>query len=150
MHDARSVANEFIRRAQDSNQPITPLQVQKLVYYAHAWMLGIHGRPMIEDEIEVWRYGPVVPAVYYCLSRYRGDPIEEIIPLHRLDKKEYSKEEQTLLEAVFDKYGGLSGMELSARTHARGTPWHKAKSKGRLYISNNDIRKYYSNLVKKA
>ena len=45
MHDARNVANEFIRRASESGDQFTHLQVQKLVYYAHAWMLGLYGRP---------------------------------------------------------------------------------------------------------
>ena len=37
------------------------MQVLKLVYYCHAWMLGLYGRPLIRQPIEAWRYGPVVP-----------------------------------------------------------------------------------------
>ena len=127
MHDARNVANEFIRRASESGGQFTHLQVQKLVYYAHAWMLGLYGRPLIEESFEVWRYGPVVSSVYYCLSHYRGSPITEAIPLHQSDKEPYDHLEEDIINQVYSKYGHLSGLELSSQTHAPGTPWHQAK-----------------------
>lgn len=39
-HDSRSVANELIHRAHDAGRDITPMQVVKLAYYCHAWMLA--------------------------------------------------------------------------------------------------------------
>ena len=56
-HDARDIANEIIRRGEDQGWLFTHLQVQKLVYYCHAWMLGVHGRPLATQEVTAWRYG---------------------------------------------------------------------------------------------
>ena len=72
-HDARSVANELIRRAHDAGRDITPMQVVKLAYYCHAWMLGLYHRPLLEQPIEAWRYGLVVPEIYRSLRRYGGE-----------------------------------------------------------------------------
>ena len=150
MHDARNVANEFIRRASESGDQFTHLQVQKLVYYAHAWMLGLYGRPLIEESFEVWRYGPVVSSVYYSLSHYRGSPITEAIPLHQSDKEPYDHLEEDVINQVYSKYGHLSGLELSSQTHAPGTPWHQAKKNWQSYIANSAIERYFSKLVKQA
>ena len=41
---------------------LTNLRLQKLLYYVQGWSLGERGRPMFREEIQAWRYGPVVPA----------------------------------------------------------------------------------------
>ena len=150
-HDPRRIANEFLDRAQREGIQLTPLQVQKLVYYAHAWMLGKHGRPMINEEVEVWQYGPVTPSVYYCLSQYRGDPISAT---YRLpvpdDDPDFIDEETAMLDLVFSEYAHLDGLELSARTHAPGTPWRRAKKAGMDYIPDHYLRKHYSGLLRRG
>ena len=40
-HDSRAIANQLIRRAHEAGRDITPMQTIKLVYYCHAWMLGL-------------------------------------------------------------------------------------------------------------
>ena len=80
-HDARSVANELIRRAHDSGRDINPMQALKLTYYCHGWMLGLYHEPLLQQAVEAWRYGPVVPEVYHSLRRYGGEPISRPIDL---------------------------------------------------------------------
>ena len=75
MHDARNVANSLISLAHDAPRKITPMQAMKLVYFCHAWMLALLHKPLIEQPVEAWRYGPVVPEVYRSLRRYGGEPI---------------------------------------------------------------------------
>lgn len=150
MHDPRSVANAFIQRADIHGQTITPLQVQKLVFLAHGWMLGLHDRPMIDEDFEVWRYGPVNPSVYYCLSHHRGDPVKGEIPLHPADKKDFDRTEQNMLDDVFSLYGALPGMRLSALTHAPGSPYRQAKRKGLSHIPEDTIKSYYRKQVEEA
>ncbi len=149
MHDAKHVANYYITKGKESDSPFTHLQIQKLVYYSQAWMLAFYEEPMIFDDIEVWKYGPVVPAVYHCLSHNKGKPIRETIPVHPMDEQEFSPQQESILEAVYGKYASMTGPELSTMTHRKGTPWHRAKSKGQWYIDNEDMRKYYSRLIKR-
>lgn len=152
LHDARSVANELIRRASDAERPITPLQVQKLVYYCHAWMLGLYGQPLLKQRIEAWRYGPAVRDVYDSLRRYGREPVTQ--PIQHPDEH-FDEREEDLITQVWEKYGHLSGPELSNMTHRIGTPWHQVWDRGRgswwgknPTISNKLIREYYTRIAR--
>lgn len=149
MHVAKSVANEFIERGRKADIPLTPLQIQKLVYYAHAWNLAFFERPLIVEEFGTWRYGPVVSPVYHCLSYFGGDPVTDTIPLHPDDDLPYTEDETRVLDAVFAKYARMSGTELSTRTHQPGSPWDQAAHRGQRYIRNDDIRRYYAKRIVK-
>ena len=42
MYDARNIANEFIRLADENGK--------KLLFFAHARMLGLHGEPLLNQD----------------------------------------------------------------------------------------------------
>ncbi|MFQ5632018.1 MAG: Panacea domain-containing protein, partial [bacterium] len=58
MYDSRLIANYFIDFARKDGVAISPMKLQKLVYFAHGYYLAITGQPLIEEEIQAWRYGP--------------------------------------------------------------------------------------------
>jgi uncharacterized phage-associated protein len=60
------------------------MQVLKLVYYCHAWMLGVYSRPLVRQPIEAWRYGPVVRELYRSIREYGGDPIRCSLMVRRM------------------------------------------------------------------
>lgn len=146
-HDARSLANEIIRRAQSNGQQVTPLQVIKLVYYCHAWMLGLYGTPLSNQSVEAWQYGPVIPDVYSSLKQYGANPITHFIgiPLETYDARETN-----LVDQVWAIYGQFSGLQLSAMTHAVGTPWHQIWNQlgKNAIIPNALMQQYYSDQLK--
>ena len=135
MYDACSVANDFIRRTKMTGIGLTPLRVQTLVYFAHAWMLALHGRPLVEQNFRAWRFGPVVPGLYHKLRRYGAEPVSGLIQGYALPQ--LSDDDEDLLEQVFRKYGKLTGGELIELCQLRGSPWY------RVYYS----RKYGPNSV---
>ena len=154
MHDARSVANELISRANETGKSITPLQAIKLTYYCHAWMLAFHDRPLVEDSVEAWQYGPVISSVYHSLKRYGKGPIDFEIGVR--DEK-YDRDERGVIDLIYEHYGELSGLQLSAMTHKPGTPWYQVwTSHGReewdmwrtnAVIPNSIIMKYYKEVA---
>lgn len=149
-HDARSVANELIQRSLDNQQGLTPMQVQKLTYFCHAWMLALFHRPLIEQPIEAWQYGPVVPDVYRSLRRYGGEPVRlRIQGFH----DQFDDEELHIIDQVFEKYGDYSGAQLSALTHDKGTPWQQiwdeyGKVTDHAVIPDPIIEDYYGSLIR--
>lgn len=153
-HDARSVANELIRRAHDAGRDITPMQVLKLAYYCHAWMLGLYHRPLLEQPIEAWRYGPIVPELYRSLRRYGGEPVRRPIDLESagVTERPYDPSEVNIINQVSEKYGPVSGNDLSAMAHAIGTPWHQVWSKHRrdVVIPDPIIEDYYAQQLESA
>ena len=74
-HDAKRVAEYILWLANRDRNPLTPMQVLKLVYICHGWMLGLTGRPLIRESAQAWTYGPVVPSVYHQYKTWGGNSI---------------------------------------------------------------------------
>lgn len=122
MASSLTVANRFLDLAKQNGDPMTPMQLLKLVYIAHGWMLGLNGKPLIPERVEAWQYGPVIPSLYGHLREYRGAPVTK--KLHSLfDKGGLGDDEQDIIDQVYGAYRKYTGMQLSRMTHADGTPW---------------------------
>ena len=143
-YDALSVANRLLDLSEPSGG-LTPMQVIKLTYFCHAWMLGLHGRPLLNTEVEAWQYGPVIPSVYRAFKRYRDKKIRVCANAPAV-RFEYDKDADSIIRQVFDRYGGCDGPKLSNLTHAKDSPWDLVwSSKQRnTKIPNDVIRKYYA------
>ena len=144
-HDARKVANELIQRATDSGRQLTPMQVQKLTYLCHSWMLGLYEKPMIKQPVVAWQYGPVITDVYGSLRRYGREPVRRLISFDDSDEPDFTTEESDLIDQVWSVYGNLSGTQLSRMTHASGTPWSVTYERSGKHgiVSDNLIEDFY-------
>lgn len=82
---AYDVAKYILYIAYRNGDVITNLKMQKLLYYAQAWyMVNNKSELLFEDEIQAWRFGPVVPAVYEKMKRFKFNPISM-----RLSEKDF-------------------------------------------------------------
>jgi uncharacterized phage-associated protein len=140
MVSSATVANRLLELA---DYQLTPMQVLKLVFLSQAWMLGLHGKALIGDRIEAWKYGPVIPDLYHTVKRYRGGPITK--PLRAARSERMSTEERELVDEVFRVYGDWTGPELSHLTHKPGSPWDQVFEDGGWgqVIPTGVIRDYY-------
>ena len=155
MYDARVIANELIKR--HGVNTLTPMQVQKLTYLCHGWSLGLYGEPLSRQQVEAWRWGPVIPAVYYELRQYGGRPVPELVNLSALgfepDDALLSEREADLVEQVVEVYGDFTGPQLSTLTHKPGSPWDQVWRPGRgrpAVIPDRIIRRYYAELARRS
>jgi hypothetical protein len=146
---AHTVANRFLELARESGQSLTPLQLMKLVYISHGWMLGLHNRPLVTDPIEAWKFGPVIPRLYRSVKAYGGS--EVTMPLKPVSHSEpaLDPDEEDIVRQTFDIYGHLSGVRLSALTHKQGTPWAQTWTAGSwaAQIPDDLIAEHYSQLA---
>ena len=149
MHDSRTVANRFLQRAKAADNTLTPMQLLKLVYMAHGWMLGLYGRPLIRDEVQAWQYGPVIPRLYKAIRDYRGAAVTSKIDAPAND--DLDEYEQDIVRQVYDIYGNKSGPALSRLTHAAGTPWALTYVEGEfgVAIPTDIIEDHYQRLAAK-
>lgn len=148
-HDARVVANSLIERSVEEETPLTPLQIIKLVYMCHGWMLGLYNHELSEQKVLAWIYGPVIADVYRSLRKYGRTCVSEKI---YIPDEEFSDLEVDLIMQVYRKYSPFSGIQLSALTHAPGTPWHKIwHRRGRnSIIPNSLIASHYAGVAERA
>ena len=146
-HTALAVADRFIRLARKNETPITPMQVQKLAYFAHGWNLGLGFGPLFQDAVESWQYGPVIRSIYHALKSYGGEPVTEPI---LAEEEEFTQLEDTLISMIYQRYGELEGVRLSQMTHAEGSPWQQTylQDKRSTIIHNHIIRDYYAELIR--
>lgn len=69
---AMDIANYIIWYVNNTLQrsTLTPLKLQKILYYVQATFLAQHGQPLFNEPIQKWQYGPVVPSVYFEFKDY--------------------------------------------------------------------------------
>lgn len=149
MHDSRTIANRLLQLARAGGKPLTPMQVLKLVYIAHGWMLGLYGRPLIRDDVQAWQYGPVIPKLYNAMRSYGGGVVTSEITAPAND--DLDGQEEDIVRQVFELYGSKTGPALSRLTHADGTPWDLTYEPGSfgLVIPTDTIRDHYVRLAAK-
>jgi uncharacterized phage-associated protein len=121
--DIQDVADYLLALAHEAGEPITPLKLQKLVYYAQAWHLALHdGAPLVADDFLAWVHGPVARALFDRFRNYQWNPISEPVPTPTLPAAVRAH-----LDEVMDVYGGYSAWDLERLTHAE-EPWIEARA----------------------
>lgn len=153
-----SVANFFLEHASQEGRAITPMQLLKLVYVAHGWYLGYTGQPLINEQVQAWRHGPVIKSLYDRIRNYGSGAVAGLIsegPFGGLPQP-VGAEARPLLEGVWRNYARFSGIELSQMTHLPNTPWsiawHDQGGKHMYFapISNELIRQHYAEKIQES
>ena len=122
-YSALDIAKEFLKVACQKGEQLSHMKLQKLVYFAHGWHLGLTGKPLLDETIEAWQYGPVIPSLYEMLKPYGNQPIaNKALPDH-VDDQPVSSEIHELINKIWEVYGGFSAFQLSVITHEKGSPW---------------------------
>jgi uncharacterized phage-associated protein len=161
LYRSMAVANWFI----DHVRNISPLKLQKLIYYAHGWNLALRDQPLIDEYIEAWEYGPVVPNVYHEFKHYGNQPItkhgtviemspegkirifEPLIPPEDIGTGK-------LLDKIVEVFGHYSALQLSSDTHRPGTPWRIIRdanpNRKNVDIPDELIQKHFKNIASQS
>ncbi len=116
---------------------ISPLKLQKLLYYVQGFNLAINEKPMFNEDILAWVHGPVVREVY---SQYRDHGSNHIPPPEGIDFDIYSSEEKELIDDVYTVYGQFSAWKLRDMTHAE-PPWSSTPMN--QIISRQKLKDYF-------
>ncbi len=149
-YSAVAVANAFIQRAIDGEIPdLTPMKLQKLMFYAQSWSLKLYGEPIFDDFFAKWQYGPVIPSLYHKVKRYGASNITRKIKDVEFEDDEFFYVQPTvlssdskvnnLIDRIVEVYGELRGTQLSYLTHLPGTAWYVTEKDGA--VITNDLLK---------
>lgn len=168
-YPAKAVANYLLDLAESAGQRLDPLKIQKLVYFAHGWHLALTGKPLLDEQIEAWRFGPVVPTLYHCFKRWGAGSIEarafdlsvdddpgtpdtftlqSTVPsLDDDGENDESNYAKGVVKRVWEVYGSWTAVQLSQLTHVSDGPWDvtRRKNPGRkgTDIPDDLIRDYF-------
>lgn len=136
-----AVANAFIKRAKEGRvYDLSPMKLQKLMFYAQSWYLKLRGAPLLDDVFCRWQYGPVIPSLYHEFKGYGATPITDFGNHVSTDHGGFrvttpvipdsDGEAWWYVDEVIRVYGGLSGAQLSNMTHQPGTAWSEGYADG--------------------
>lgn len=114
-YSALDIANWFINRSAEDAEDnlgeyITPLKLQKLLYFAQAMHIILKNKVLFNDRIEHWSYGPVVINVYHKYKKNRT-------PLKSAPIVSFDKKTTNILEDIYNRYGIYSASGLVTLTH---------------------------------
>lgn len=153
-YSASDIAKYFLYRSIEDGELISPLKMQKLVYYAYSWTLVKNNINLFDEKIEAWPNGPVIPSLYQALKAYGSSPISESFLGFKTEqdadkfKSQFKTSLQETLDMVYREYMTKTAFELVVLTHSE-TPWLEAR-KGLSHtepsnnvISDKDIIKQY-------
>ena len=140
MLNTQTVANTFIMLGYKENILITPMKLQKLVYLLYKRYLQSTGCKLFEEPFCKWKYGPVVPSIYYEFKDFKSAPITKFARnaqngAEMIDLSRYSQVQEAVYD-VWNKYKKYSAAELSALTHKAGSAWSRAS----ITLSDEDIK----------
>ena len=69
-----SIANKILAygaAANDEGELFSNMKLQKLLYYVQGFHIAVFNRPLFNEDIEAWMYGPVVPEIGRASCRER-------------------------------------------------------------------------------
>lgn len=110
-------------------EDITPLALQKALYYIQGFYFAFYNTFPFSEDCEAWVHGPVYRNIYFRYRDYRFDPIENA---EDFDESAFSSEEKAIYDSVIDHICCYSGKVLEHFTHHE-SPWLTAR--GDLPIS---------------
>ena len=137
------------------------MKLLKLVYFAHGWCLALTGKPLINEPVQAWKFGPVIPGLYHALKSYGNNPIRSFVTdddsfwlpdgprVCSIDDgpdKEENEFAKRLVQRIWQVYGGFTPIQLSNLTHQPGTPWYdtpKRDERRGVVIDQERIRAYF-------
>ena len=115
------------------SEDITPLSLQKLLFFAEGISKKLISYNLFEEEPEAWIYGPVYKDIYECFSYYKDKSIDynEILKEYNFD---LNNQEKDFLDKIILYFGCYSGNVLKEMSHLTN-PWIET----RVGLNNNEI-----------
>lgn len=108
----------IIRRCADKKNPISNLQLQKMLYFLQRLNVQKTGKALFNNKIFAWQFGPVVRDVYYEFSIYSS---LRIIP-NDYDPNPNINLESFLLKEI-DNRAKQKPWSMVDETHQPGKAW---------------------------
>lgn len=119
-------------------KPMSHLKLQKIVYLVYAEYLVKYKKPLFNEKIVAYRYGPVIEELYQEFKEHGAEKIYEpekysfnikeakIPPLFmKIVMSEHGIEILDTIVETVGNYGGKSASYLVSLTHSPDSPWSK-------------------------
>lgn len=132
-------------------EDITPLALQKALYYVQGFNYAFHNKFMFNEDCEAWVHGPVYRDIYYKYKDYHFNPIDTThFPV---DSDKLTLDEKKVVDSVINYFCCYSGKALEWFTHDEA-PWlnlmhdKSPQDKSHDTIRKEEIGEFFSAIKK--
>lgn len=144
MLSTQVVANTFLYHAFTENIQITPMKLQKLLYFIfREYTKETGGEYLFSDQFSAWKYGPVLTSIYYEFQSFGSKPIDKFakdacgnVQIIKINSNETMKR---CWDKAWNKYKFCTSSVLSTITCKPYSAWSKAVNKHRATLLIKDI-----------
>lgn len=150
-YSAEDVADYFIFLASKNNveegvaEGITPLKLQKMLYFAQAASLSVYNQNLFKENIEAWKYGPVISSLYHKYKKNLNSPITTPTGGYKSIVDDQAIE---VLNGIWEIFGKYTAGELVEITHNH-SPWKSTYEEGKNnVIPLEKMKDYYKDIFK--
>lgn len=155
-----AIANYFLEKAKSEGEALTPMKLQKLVYFAHCWYLAYYKEPLLNEKVQAWKFGPVIKSLYKEFRLFGNNAIDIKAKEKKWSNLRYSEIEPNidpqdgrttnLLNSVWNAYRKFTAIQLSNLTHMPDSPWAKTYIKGSRddEIDDKLIEEHFTSKIK--
>lgn len=156
------IADLWILLCNENGTSISPLKLQKLLYYTQAWhWVYFDGADIFKESPQAWVNGPVYPNIYNrfkdvgmydCLSPSNANITQSLTDC--IKQIGLDADQQEFIKALYNHYGLMSHDRLVFLTHSE-KPWSESREglapfePSQKFISKETTIKYYSDRLKK-
>lgn len=140
-YSAKAVANYILDVAKKRGFEITDMQLQKIVFFAHAVYFNQHHKPLISDPVMAWKHGPVIPSLYQAFRSFGNRPIttravevefgdwkDDLTIVEPQIQPDDCETKEFLKDAV-ERLGKYSAWRLREVSHQKGGAWYETVKK---------------------
>ena len=146
------VANFFLKIVdRDSGSTITPLKLQKILYYAQGYYLANYDKPLFKEDFQAWAHGPANEGIY---DKYKSCKYNTI-PMPKEDLPLMDDELNDFLNDIWQTFGIYDGKYLEEQTH-KESPWIEARKgyapgeKCHVIITKESMKRFFKTVINGA
>lgn len=124
MYTAIDLSKYIITKCVLDGCPISNLQLQKILYYIQKEYIR-NDKCAFPDNIEAWRFGPVVRNVYYFFCGYGAMPITMTYQNCTI-----CRDDELIINPIIEAKRKLDPWEMVEETHNPNGAWAKTYDNG--------------------
>src|SRR6201996_1377541 len=155
MYPATLIAAAIVQKAIDEGAPVTQMKLQKMAYFAYGYNLAKRDEKLFKEEIQAWKFGPVVPVIYNDYQLYGNLPITNFDKSRNeyswfgFDNKQLGEDAIDAIDYTWKATGNLSAADLSKWSHREESPWHQVYNPNDMSIRIDDekIKSYFKGFL---
>lgn len=150
-----NIVNFFLEQAKKDGRNLDHLKLMKLSFFAYGWVLATCNEKLFVENIEAWKFGPVIPSIYHEFKKFKDKSIDQDyrseyinlengkkIYIPKIDDENHS---YSIIKKVWEIYSPVKSYALVQKTHEKDSPWDKYynENKKNVIIPDDEIKEYF-------